>query len=132
MLGPVFISVGDGEKLNKFLELNPAVPRDLCYVDDTEAFEAYAATGFGNIGGAVPEMKMQPPGLSFGQWMKYLTNVMSLAPVPKNPKFGVVPEGVLKLGGVFVLEGDAILYAFAEPVPGQHAPIADVLAAAGV
>jgi len=56
---------------------------------------------------------------------------MNLAPVPKNPKLEV-PEGVLKLGGVFVLVGDDIVYGFAEPVPGQHAPIDDVLRAAGI
>jgi len=132
-VGPVFISVGDQEKLNKFLELNPKVPRSLAFVDDSATFEAYAVTGFGNIGKAVPEMKLQPPGFDFGQWMSYLMNVMSLSPVPKNAKLGDgVPEGVLKLGGVFVLEGDTIVYAFAEPVPGQHAPIEDVLKAAGV
>jgi hypothetical protein len=46
----VFITVGDQEKLLKFLELNPRVPRSLSFVDDTEDFEAYAKTGFGSIG----------------------------------------------------------------------------------
>jgi hypothetical protein len=50
VVGPVFISVGDQEKLNKFLELNPKVPRSLAFVDDSATFEAYAVTGFGNIG----------------------------------------------------------------------------------
>jgi len=130
VVGPVFISVGDSAKLNKFLELNPKVPRSLAFVDDSETFEAYAVTGFGNIGKAMPEMKLQPPGLDLGQWMSYLMNVMALSPIPKEVKG--VPEGVLKLGGVFVLDGPTITYAFAEPVPGQHAPMEDVLGAAGV
>ena len=46
----MFITVGDQEKLLKFLELNPRVPRSLSFVDDTEDFEAYAKTGFGSIG----------------------------------------------------------------------------------
>lgn len=50
VVGPIFISVGDAGKLNKFLDLNPKVPRSLSFVDDSETFEAYAATGFGNIG----------------------------------------------------------------------------------
>ena len=50
VVGPVFITVGDQEKLLKFLELNPKVPRSLAFVDDTEDFEAYAKTGFGSIG----------------------------------------------------------------------------------
>lgn len=121
--------MGDAGKLNKFLELNPAVPRSLCYVDDSKNFEAYATAGFGNIGSLVPEMKIQPPNFKdFGMWLKYLANVMSLAPV--DPATGNT-EGVLKLGGTFVLQGNRILYAFAEPVPGQHAPLDEVLAAAG-
>ena len=115
---------------------------------------------------AMPEMKLQPPGLDPFQWFSYLMNVMFLSPVKKDdnglPK-AEVPEvspilntcthhvwfallhflrnvprnlmftlpvaeccrlaavslrslkGVLKLGGVFVLDGDDIVYAFAEP-----------------
>ena len=31
--GPFFISIGDEVKLNKFLDLNPKVPRDQAFVD---------------------------------------------------------------------------------------------------
>jgi len=135
VVGPVFISVGTQEKAEKFLEINPKVPRSLFFVDDTENFEAFAVTGFGSIGEAMPEMRFAPPGMDPFQWLQYLANFFFLTPLKTDanglPK-AEVPEGVLKLGGVFVLEGDDIVYAYAEPVPGQHAPIKDVLAAAGV
>ena len=46
----VFVSVSPTkEKLAKFLELNPEVPRDRIFVDNTKTFEAYKAVGFGNL-----------------------------------------------------------------------------------
>jgi len=33
--------VGDPEKLTKFLDLNPSVPRDRSFVDDSRTFDAY-------------------------------------------------------------------------------------------
>ncbi len=39
-----------------------------------------------------------------------------------------VPEGVLRLGGTFVLNGNDVLYAQAEELPGMSPEIKDVLA----
>jgi len=131
--GPVFVSVGDDEKLRKFLELNPLVNADNVFVDDSPERDAYTGQGFGKIGDVKPETsEMSKPGFTPSQWWSYLSNVMSLSPVPKDIKFGEVPQGVLQLGGTFVIEGDDVTYAWADPIPGQHPEPEDVLTAAGV
>mmetsp|Transcript_11688 Transcript_11688/g.40650 ORF Transcript_11688/g.40650 Transcript_11688/m.40650 type:complete len:140 (+) Transcript_11688:348-767(+) len=130
--GPVFISVGDDEKLAKFLELNPAVPAERCFVDDSENFDAYSAAGFGVIGDTVPkEVKIAPPSFSWKQWLDYLANVAKLSPIRKGAPVTEFPTGVLRLGGTFALDGDGVAYAWADPVPGQHPSPAEVLSAAG-
>eukprot|EP00854_Cymbomonas_tetramitiformis_P005481 gene5481-6644_t len=129
--GPIFISIGDAEKLNKFLELNPQVPREKSFVDDSSDFAAYQSAGFGKIGETeVKKVQMAKPELTGQQWFTYARNVMALSPVPKDLKFGEFPEGVLRLGGTFVLDGDKVIYAWADPIPGQHPAVEDVIAAA--
>ena len=50
----MFISVAPretaAEKMNKFLDINPMVPRERLFVDDSPTFAAYASAGFKNIG----------------------------------------------------------------------------------
>jgi|TARA_B100001142_G_scaffold227588_1_gene225699 hypothetical protein len=41
------VSIGDGEKLTKFLDLNPNVPKDIAFVDDSDTFDVYEAANFG-------------------------------------------------------------------------------------
>ena len=103
--GPVFISVAPretaAEKMNKFLDINPMVPRERLFVDDSPTFAAYASAGFKNIGedqktSLADATKLTAPRLSAGAWWRYLTNVASLSPVPDGLKFGEVPEGVLR------------------------------------
>merc|ERR1712217_44640 len=100
-MGPLFISIGDGPKLDKFLELNPFIPREQAFVDDYN-FDAYNAVGFGSMemGQEMPkDVKMKAPdlgGLS-GVW-KYMTNVMALSPIPEGEKPDGIPEGVKRLG----------------------------------
>ena len=96
--GPVFISIGDSEKLNIFLESNPNAPKELFLVDDY-TFTAYNAMGFGKIAeNAELSIKgtknMKKPDLGLKKWMSYLKNVSKLAPIPKDLKFGQIPEGV--------------------------------------
>ena len=131
--GPVFISVGTPEKLGKFLESNPAISEAQAFVDASEYdFEAYKAAGFGNIapGTKLPEGGLPPPKLGFGQWFKYFSNVAGVSPIPKDMKFGEIPEGVLRLGGVFVIRGGRVVYQHSDALPGDHAPIDEVLRAA--
>lgn len=128
--GPFFISIGDAEKLNKFLDLNPKVPRDSAFVDGYE-FAAYEAAGFGKLDGSDPDAakgaKLTPPNLSMGDWFKYTTNLMALSPVPKDLKFGEIPEGVLRLGGTFVVDGDEVVYQWSDKIPGDYPEVDDVL-----
>lgn len=129
-----FISVAPREsaveKMNKFLNLNPLIPRASLFVDVDENFKAYEAAGFGRIGDD-PNVKvdLKVPQLNGSAWWKYLLNVASLSPVPENLKFGEIPQGVLRLGGTFALESDAVVYAHADQFPGDHPAVADVLRA---
>jgi len=131
--GPIFVSIGDEEKLNVFLDKNPYVPRDQAFVDDYE-FRAYKAAGFGRFDEVEEEVakgamkNMAPPELDgFRGWWNYMSSVMKVSPIPKDMKFGETPEGVLRLGGTFVVSGDEILYRWSDGVPGDHPDIQQVL-----
>jgi len=60
-------------------------------------------------------------------WFSYLSSAAKLAPVPKDMKFGEIPEGVLRLGGTFVINRDNILYRWSDRIPGDHPDIKEVL-----
>lgn len=138
--GPIFISVAPSEtaveKMGKFLDLNPLVPRRSLFVDDSPSFDAYTKAGFEKIGESKqkPDMaKLKAPRMGGARgWWRYLTNVANLSPVPSDLKFGEVPEGVLRLGGTFVIDGEEVLFAHADTFPGDHPAIADVLRAARI
>ena len=129
----VMLSIGDVEKLNQFLDANPEVTRDLMYVDASEyKFDAYNDAGLALIGdneaqSAEAAKDMKPPGFTTGQWWTYLTSVMKLSPVPKDMKFGEIPEGVKRLGGSFVVENGKITAAWIDPLPGSYPEPAEVL-----
>lgn len=115
-----FLPVGDQLKL--FLENNPKIPAELMLVDDY-SFEAFNGAGFGKIGEnaelAVKGTKnMKAPALSFGRFMSYFKSVGKLAPIPKNVKG--IPEGVLRLGGTFGVDGKKVVYLYEDGVPGDH------------
>jgi len=130
VVGPLFISIGDEEKLGTFLELNPFIPKEQAFVDGYD-FNAYKAAGFGRFdeqNKAVLEgVKMTAPTLAAGEWWKYASNVMKISPVPKDMKFGEIPEGVLRLGGTFVVNGNDVIYQWSDRVPGDHPTVDDVL-----
>lgn len=88
-----YLSIGDSEKLSKFLSLNPSVPRDRCFVDESRTFDAYEAAGFGKIADTIPQkVDLKPPEFSISQWFSYLTNVAALAPIRKDEPLRGVPE----------------------------------------
>lgn len=103
------------------------------FVDDY-SFDAYKKVGFRNITDqdkkVLKDVKMTPPKLSFQQWMSYASTVGKVSPIPKDLKFGQVPEGVLRLGGTFVVSGDDVLYQWSDKIPGDHPNIQDVLSIA--
>jgi hypothetical protein len=152
--GPTFVSIGDAEKLNTFLDANPWMDRNQMFVDDY-SFDVYKAAGFTRFDQVdkekVKSVKMTAPDLKFGEWMSYFSIVGKVSPskifvsscmsftiffnmltnlfllVPKDMKFGEVPEGVLWTGGTFVVQGNEVVYQWTDTVPGNHPVIADVL-----
>uniref|UniRef100_A0A7S2WDZ0 Uncharacterized protein n=1 Tax=Rhizochromulina marina TaxID=1034831 RepID=A0A7S2WDZ0_9STRA len=72
-------------------------------------------------------VKFSNPGLSAGQWWQYLTNVAKISPIPKDMKFGDVPQGVLRLGGTFVVDRGEVIYSRADKIPGDHPDVGEVL-----
>lgn len=131
--GPIFVSIGDEAKLNKFLDLNPCIPREKAFVDDMVSFDAYNAVGFGRFDEAdkddIRDVKLPAPDMGgFGGWWNYLSNVMSISPVPEGMKMGEFPEGVLRLGGTFVIDGRDVIYQWNDKLPGDHPVPEDVFA----
>lgn len=130
--GPLFISVGQSDQLEKFQRLNPEI-KDPMLIDDSPTFEAYRAAGFNYLMGdksldTPPDFK-PPKTMSGGKWWGYLTNVKDLSPVPKDLKFGEMPAGVRVLGGTYAIDGDAVVFSHADVVPGATPDIEEVIAA---
>lgn len=133
--GPIFLSIGDEEKLSVFLEKNPQVDPSQAFVDDY-SFGAYKAAGFGKFDDVDKEtskaaMKnMNAPMLGWkGSW-DYLSVAGKVSPIPKDQKVEGIPEGVLRLGGTFVVSGNEIVYRWSDRLPGDHPDIDGILSVA--
>lgn len=138
MVGPLFISIGDEEKLNLFLDKNPYIPRDQAFVDDMVEFGAYKAAGFGRFDDTDPDLakvatrNMGAPDLGgIRGWWNYFNSVIKLSPIPPKQQgqgagAGGMPEGVLRLGGTFVVSGNDIVYQWNDRIPGDHPNIEEV------
>jgi len=103
-------------------------------VDDYD-FQAYKAAGFGKIGDDQAGAKAATTGLRPPEgvnWLSYFLNVGKISPVPKDLPFGQFPEGVTRLGGTFAVEGDAIKFAWADRIPGDHPEVSSVMETFGV
>mmetsp|Transcript_1269 Transcript_1269/g.1336 ORF Transcript_1269/g.1336 Transcript_1269/m.1336 type:complete len:145 (-) Transcript_1269:648-1082(-) len=133
--GPCFVSLGDSTKLNKFLQNNPKIDKNSILVDGYD-FSAYKAVGFQSlyddknltIKGA---KSMKAPMLSAKEWFDYLRSVGSLVPSDKPLSAGI-PEGVRRLGGTFAIDGNSVVYAYEDGVPGDHPDPSDVLKVLGL
>jgi len=102
----------------------------------TDFDSTYGLAGLGTMSdGKAPSLstlgKMKPPrGVNP---IKYITNVVALSPVDQSTmKLGDVPEGVMRLGGTFVLkrtsdEDVACLYRHEDSIPGDHPEIEEVV-----
>lgn len=129
----MFISVGNHAKLAKFLELNPKVNPLMALTDESSTFEAYQAVGFGKIGDNVPNMgNLGMPKLSGSQMWLYASNMMQLSPVDLDDLKAEVPQGVLRLGGTFVIDGEDVVYAWSDSVPGDTPSVDEVLKVVGL
>ncbi len=116
-------------KLSKFLELNPAVPLESMFVDNYD-FDAYRNVGFGTMkdldSSEVKDLKLRAPKMGgFSGWWKYLSNVAAISPIEPG-KVGI-PEGVLRLGGTFVIKNDEIIYSWKDIIPGDTPNIDEVM-----
>ena len=109
------------------------IPRDRAFVDWSRTFDLYEAAGFGKIGDVAPaNADIKPPAFGWREWWAYLSNVAALAPIRKDVPMTGVPEGVLRLGGTFVLDGDDVAYAHSEELPGMSPEVDDVMRDAGL
>lgn len=121
LAGPLFISIGDVEKLNVFLEKNPAVKRSSIFVDGYRR-SVYQIAGLGLLTDVdrdkVKGIVLVAPELGgLGDWWNYLTSVMSLSPI-ESGKPGI-PEGVLQLGGTFLINANHVVYQYNDLIPGN-------------
>lgn len=136
IVGPIFVSIGDEKKLRTFLEKNPTIPSESMFVDKSETFETYNNVGFttkftDTSPDDAKQVSLRPPNLSFQEWFTYLTTVGKVSPIPTKIELGGgVPEGVLRLGGTFVIKGNAIVYQWNDRLPGDHPNIDDVVSIA--
>ena len=81
-----FVSIGDDEKLTKFLTLNPAIPTDRSFVDISATFDLYEAAGFRKIGDQTPDnltVNLKPLGGSVRPVRNFPTH--HTPPVPDCP-----------------------------------------------
>lgn len=131
--GPWFVSIGNSEKLLKFLELNPNIPSDRIFVDDYNSLETYKSIGFENFSNidtkVLKTVKIRIPKLNFNSWIKYVMNVPTIAPLsPTESIFKTgLPEGGLKNGGTFVVKGDDVIYQWYDRIPGDYPSINDII-----
>ena len=81
--GPTFVSIGDSEKLNTFLDANPWMDKQQMFVDDYE-FQVYKAAGFTRFDQVDKEkaksVKLSAPDLKFGEWIDYFKIVGKVSP----------------------------------------------------
>mmetsp|Transcript_18851 Transcript_18851/g.21598 ORF Transcript_18851/g.21598 Transcript_18851/m.21598 type:complete len:155 (-) Transcript_18851:232-696(-) len=128
--GPFFVSIGEPEKLNKFLEMNPQVSRENIFVEDYTV-QAYNNLGFDKFGLGQKDLanlnRVQfPPKLNgLKKWWQYLSSIFSIGPFEEG-KYGI-PEGGLILGGTFIVNGSDIIYEWRDKLPGDLPNPEDVL-----
>ena len=112
------------------MDANDWMNREQMFVDDYN-FDAYKAAGFSRFDqvdkDAVKNIKMTAPDLGWKGWLSYFSNVGKISPIPKDMKFGEVPEGVLWTGGTFVVQGNEVIYQWTDTVPGNHPDISAVV-----
>jgi hypothetical protein len=128
--GPLFVSIGEPKKLDRFLELNPTIPRDKIFVDDL-TFPAYDALGFGKFGlGKEHQQYVSrvqfPKIINIFKWWQYVTSILTIGPFQEG-EYGI-PEGGLKLGGTFIVKGDDVVYEWRDKLPGDLPIPSDILA----
>lgn len=131
--GPIFVSIGDPDRLNDFLEKNPNIPRNQIFVDGYD-FKAYRQAGFGRFDEKpkelIADVNPQPVVLGgFQGWKTFLSSFMTLAPVTEDMKFPEMlsPEGIMWVGGTFVVRDNDMVYRWNDRIAGDHPEASEVL-----
>mmetsp|Transcript_16837 Transcript_16837/g.39951 ORF Transcript_16837/g.39951 Transcript_16837/m.39951 type:complete len:92 (+) Transcript_16837:1576-1851(+) len=83
---------------------------------------------FGRIGSKPVEgVSLEAPDLGgVSGMLRYFSKITALAPQQKDS--AGVPEGVLLLGGTFVVRGEEVVYAWADRIPGDYPRPSEVFA----
>ena len=100
-------------------------------MDESRTFDLYEAAGFGKIGDVANPSQMPAPPIRPRAVVQVPRHVIALAPIRKDEKLTGPPEGVLRLGGTFAVDGENITYAHAEELPGTSPEVRDVMRASG-
>lgn len=131
--GPIFVSIGDKDRLNAFLLKNPEISPEKFFVDGYD-FAAYKQAGFGRFDEKPKEVteNVKPKPAEFGGisgWWNFLTSFIPLAPVTPDMKFpeNLTPEGLFWVGGTFVVRGGDIVYRWDDRISGDHPEASEVL-----
>lgn len=132
IVGPIFISIGSPAKLEKFLELNPTVPRDDILVDDYD-HKLYKKLGFSRFDelnkdeASEINFKKLIPNLGIVSLFSYATRFIDMVPTEGDLNWKELPEGGLRNGGTLVVKGDNVIYQWSDKVPSDVPNIADVV-----
>lgn len=134
MKWPIFVSIGNPDKLEKFLEANPTVDRGTILVDDYD-HALYKGLGFdrfdrvdvgmedlSRVGKLLRFLTLGTEGL-----YNYAKNVPDLVPVEGRVDWSDLPEGGMRNGGTLVASGNDIVYRWSDKIPGDVPDVQDVL-----
>ena len=131
--GPIFVSIGDPDRLQDFLDKNPSVNPDQMFVDGYD-FAAFKEAGFGRFDQKPEELTtgVEPKPIELGGakgWWTFLSSFMQLAPVTEDMQFPEMlsPEGLLWVGGTFVIRNDNVVYRWNDRISGDHPEASDIL-----
>lgn len=126
IVGPIYVSIGDKDRLNAFLDKNPNIPRSQMVVDGYD-FAAYKKAGFGRFDEKPNSVtdKVEPKPIILGGvqgWWNFLTSFAPLAPVTPDMGFPemLTPEGLFWVGGTMVVKGNEVVYRWDDRISGDH------------
>lgn len=126
IVGPIFVSIGDADRLNAFLDKNSDIPRSQMVVDGYD-FAAYKQAGFGRFDEKPKHIteNVEPKPIVLGGvkgWFNFLTSFAPLAPVTPDMAFPEMftPEGLFWVGGTMVVKGNDIVYRWDDRISGDH------------
>jgi len=132
--GPIFISIGNAEKLQTFLYLNPNVPREQILVDDYDhklykelGFSRFDQVSFDEVQEIEAKKIFQLFKLGIGNLWNYAMRALEMAPLEGNVNWLDLPEGGLRNGGTLVVKGDNVIYQWRDTIPSDVPKVEDVL-----